>query len=213
MVRRLKEIDPEKVIQDLKLVYLWGDIPVLTDIFKKIDRLFKWSEHMPSYKCVRERLFQSWPSDVEYGSELKFNGPIVYKHQSDFVKTRASVLKSQMVEHSEWYKGVCERLDNMLLRNEERGVDEVDYLCDGIEKLTLLDDTLDELNIDIDAGVEPEVMPQAVHVTMQEDDTTEPAKDELLAVYATDNKHASQVKGVVTHDWTVMDTPTPDYAR
>lgn len=78
--------DLKKSIKSHTRSDIWADMPVLTDVFKKIHRLFKWSEHMFSYRCVRERLFQPWPSYIEYGSELQLDGPVVYKRQSEFVK-------------------------------------------------------------------------------------------------------------------------------
>lgn len=35
-----QQINPEFIVQNLKLVYSWGDMSVLDDVFKKIDCLF-----------------------------------------------------------------------------------------------------------------------------------------------------------------------------
>lgn len=76
------EIDVEKVIQDLKVMYPWKDAHALHNVFKKIDRLFNWSELLDRYRDIKVRLFQTCASDpkCDCGALHLESPPLIYKH-------------------------------------------------------------------------------------------------------------------------------------
>ena len=62
-------------MHDLKVMFPWKDIPVLCDVFKKIDRLFKRSEALDRYQDIKVKPYfrsSSW--------SVTMSQPIFYKH-------------------------------------------------------------------------------------------------------------------------------------
>ena len=77
IVNGIHDHKPEQLVEDLKVVYPRADVPVLNNIFKKIDRLFKWGEHLFKYTLLKKRLFQSWPDKERVVSGL--DAPVIYR--------------------------------------------------------------------------------------------------------------------------------------
>lgn len=163
IAERLEVIDPECVVQNLKLVYSWGDMPVLEDVFKKIDRLFMWSEHRLSYKTIQQKLFDSWPSEMECGHEPVYHSPIVYKHKPQYTKTRVEVLRSELPDHCEVYKTMCGKRGYEPLSEGTKGHFEVDEMLsdyanhDGKDNITVADNAMG-------VSATPLVMLEGVHI-------------------------------------------------
>lgn len=65
---------------DLKFMFQWKDIPVLEDIFAKIDQMFKWCDALERYNGIKVKLFHpEWCVPTRRGVQ-SVAPPTFYNH-------------------------------------------------------------------------------------------------------------------------------------